>query len=120
MSGDVIQNGAVIAFAGLLIVFTGLVLIEVVLFLFNKLVEASAKKRALKDYYEKEADEIIPIAPVADIPEDDLIAIATAIECYRKIHFDALQSEITFVHGGQQNVWKMGYKVGQRLSGLRK
>ncbi|MDD5764933.1 MAG: OadG family protein [Candidatus Marinimicrobia bacterium] len=120
MNGNVIQNGAVIAFSGLLIVFTGLILIEIVLFVFNKLVGASAKRRALKDYFEKEADEIVPATPVADIPEDDLIAIATAIECYRKIHFDALQSEITFVHGGQHNVWKVGYKVGQRLSGLRK
>ncbi|PIS27731.1 MAG: hypothetical protein COT43_08935 [Candidatus Marinimicrobia bacterium CG08_land_8_20_14_0_20_45_22] len=120
MSGNVIQNGAMIAFAGLLIVFSGLVLIEVVLFLFNKLVEVSAKRRALKEYLEKEADEFVSVTPVVDIPEDDLVAIATAIECYRKIHFEPLQSEITFVHGSQQNVWKMGYKVGQRLSGLRK
>lgn len=120
MRGEIIQNGAIIAFIGMLIVFIGLVLIELILFIFNKFVEISRMKRALKNYIEKDIDESIPIQDVDEVPEDDLIAIATAIECYRRIHFDMLQSQITFIHGGSQNVWKMGYKFGQRLTGLRK
>jgi len=49
------------------------------------------------------------------IPEDDLAALAALIELYRRVHFDALQSDITFVRGQDAaNAWRMGYKYGQR------
>ena len=49
------------------------------------------------------------------IPEDELVAIAVAVELYRKLHFEPLQSEITFLHGELTNSgWKTGTKYGQR------
>jgi len=111
-----LSNGIIIGIGGLIVVFLGLVIIEFVIHFFNHYFE---KK-------EQEADRISSSSSTANnrssrktkaiqIPEDDLIAIATTIELYRKIHFDQLQSQITFYRGNQQNNWKMGALANQSL-----
>jgi len=100
-----LSNGIVIGIGGLIFVFTGLVLIEIVIHFFNRYFEKKDQKKALINITEQAKK---PRTIVAAIPEEDLIAIATTIELYRKIHFDQLQSQITFYQGNQQNNWKIG------------
>ena len=120
---NVIQNnGLSTSIGGLLIVFGGLVLIACVILVFNRLLESVEKRR--EEAAPQEADSGLLEAGKApdaaagqEIPEEDRIAIAALIELYRRVHFDAIQSEITFVHGNDaQNAWRLGFKYGQRRS----
>lgn len=103
-----LSNGIIIGIGGLLFVFIGLILIEIVIHFFNRYFEKKDQKKALVKITEQ-AKKPRPVA----IPEEDLIAIATTIELYRKIHFDQLQSQITFYQGNQQNNWKIGLNATQ-------
>ena len=113
--------GMKIALSGILVVFAGLVMIAFVITVFNR-ISMSLRKRKDRELSESPArvSSYAPTPPPAvipgpNIPEDDLIAITAAVELYRKIHFETLPSEITFVHGEDaQNAWKMGNKFGQR------
>lgn len=117
--------GLKIALSGILVVFAGLVLIAAVIVVFNK-ISAILRRRAaglvdqtgIPSGIPSRPGSIVPLSTMEDIPEDDLIAITTAVELYRKIHFETLPSEITFMRGEDaQNAWKMGNKYGQRESG---
>lgn len=120
MFENVIQNnGFNIALSGVLVVFSGLILIATTIHLFNKVFERLHRNTAAESVNLGKSDIVLPKKAVA-IPEDELAAITAAIEIYRKIHFESLQSQITFKHGEQQSAWKSGYKYGQRLSTLRK
>jgi len=110
------NNGLNIALSGILIVFLGLVLIAITIHLFNQFFQRRQRK----------ATQPVPAKPVQPtfsaeqydtpekIPADDLAALGTAIELYRRIHFDHLQSAITFTKGRTRNAWKIGTKFGQR------
>ncbi|HPC36825.1 MAG TPA: OadG family protein [Candidatus Marinimicrobia bacterium] len=109
-------NGIIIGIGGLITVFVGLVIIEFVISLFNRYfakkeqkaqIAASSPSPATK----KHSASIKRIA----IPEEDVVAIATTIELYRKIHFDQLPSQITFIRGNQQSNWKIGSIASQFL-----
>lgn len=116
-------HGVGITIYGILFVFVGIVIIQISMNLFNYyFLGKAAKKSAEKgkgsfDYVEK-----MPIPDVKDeaivqedIPEDELIAIAAAIEVYRRLHFDRLPSKITFTRGvDAQNSWQMGSGFGHR------
>lgn len=120
MFENIIQNnGFNIALSGVLVVFSGLILIATAIHLFNKVFERLHRSAAAKAAILGKSDIALPKKAVA-IPEDELAAITVAIESYRKIHFETLQSQITFKHGEQQSAWKSGYKYGQRLSTSRK
>lgn len=114
------QLGLNFALSGLLTVFTALVLIAIVIHLFNQFFTRFFKKETITPEPEGEEIEIkIPFAQLEKIPEDHLAAIAVAIEFYRRIHFDMLQSEITFERGDAYSGWKMGYRFGQRSHPVR-
>lgn len=114
MNNILINDGFINAFAGMFIVFAGLCLIAVVIVIFNYVMQPSEKKPKAKKLIAPE-EEAIKAVDIKPIPEDHLVAISAAIELYRRVHFDVLQSEITFVRGGDaQNAWKMGSKYGQR------
>ncbi len=114
MENILANNGFTTALAGIAIVFAGLVLIAVVIVVFNFIMQPSkgkvkTKKLVVPEQLAVKKEDLKPI------PEDHLVAIATAIELYRKLHFDVLQNEITFVRGEDAaNAWKMGHKFGQR------
>jgi Na+-transporting methylmalonyl-CoA/oxaloacetate decarboxylase gamma subunit len=99
-------NGIVIGIGGLLVVFLGLILIEIVIHFFSRYFEKKELRKSAPALPEKET--VTTEGSTTPVPEDDLVAIATAIEFYRKVHFDQLQSQITFVRGNQQNNWKIG------------
>ncbi len=120
MFENIIQNnGFNIAFSGIIVVFAGLILIANTIHLFNKVFKGLHRNAETEFINTEKTAAIVPKKSLA-IPEDELAAITVAIECYRKIHFETLQSEITFKRGEPQSVWKSGHRYGQRLSTLRK
>ncbi len=110
-------NGWNIAFSGLTVVFGGLVLIALTIFLFNKL-SAQADKMAAKKETDNSQTQISSSEAIAkvDIPEDHLVAISVAVELYRRLHLEALQSTVTFARGEINSNWKAGARFGQRKS----
>ena len=116
MIENIIQNnGFNIALSGIIVVFAGLILIASTIHLFNKVFERLHRK-AHQTASQPNTHQPTSMKKVQQIADDELVAIATAIECYRKIHFESLQSRITFKRGEQQAVWKSGQKFGQRLN----
>jgi Na+-transporting methylmalonyl-CoA/oxaloacetate decarboxylase gamma subunit len=114
MENIIANNGFDAALAGIAIVFAGLVLIAVVIVIFNFIMKPSQNKEKTKKLVVPE-QLTVKKENLKPVKEDHLVAIATAIELYRKLHFDVLQNEITFVRGEDAaNAWKMGHKFGQR------
>lgn len=104
------NNGLNTALSGLLIVFSGLVIIALVIHLFNRVFSFINRDRDKRS--ELNATQNIMLAD--KISEEELAAITVAIELYRKIHFEKLQGKITFVHGNAQSPWKISLKYGKR------
>jgi len=116
MIDNIIQNnGFNIALSGIIVVFAGLTLIATTNHLFNKIFERMHRQPE-KTVSSLDNPQPVSIKKAFQLADDELVAIATAIECYRKIHFESLQTQITFKHGEQQTVWKSGQKFGQRLN----
>ena len=116
MIDNIIQNnGFNIALSGIIVVFAGLILIALTIHLFNKVFERLHRQ---PDKTVSRTDNPRPsvVRKVQQLADDELVSIATAIEIYRKIHFETLQTQITFKRGEQQTVWKSGQKFGQRLN----
>jgi Na+-transporting methylmalonyl-CoA/oxaloacetate decarboxylase gamma subunit len=104
------SNGILVAISGLLIVFTGLVLIALIIFFFNTIFKYLHREKNLTASPEQTYQMKAPDPAI--LSDEELIAISTAIECYRRIHFEPLQSAITFRQGEQQSVWKSGRRPG--------
>jgi len=104
------SNGILIAISGLLIVFTGLVLIALIIFLFNITFKYLHHEKNLPASPKLTSTTRMPETEI--LSNEELIAISIAIECYRRIHFEPLQSAITFRRGEQQSVWKSGQRPG--------
>ncbi len=109
------NNGFNIALSGILVVFAGLILIAWTIHLFNKIFER-LHRRPDSNEPTTAYKPLSRFKKKVNISDDELAAIAVAIECYRKLHFDKLQSQITFKHGEPQNAWI----IGQRVSTLNK
>lgn len=115
------NNGHVNTYVGILVVFIGLIAISLAIVIFNKSSNYFMNKESAKPIQTKdiEPSEIINKTNVKDIPEDELVAIATAVEIYRKIHFDMLQNEITFIDGINQTPWKMLQRNRKTITRVR-
>ena len=106
LSKIVSNNGHVNSIAGILVVFIGLIMISVAISFFNKASHYFQNKKSAKE--NNEVNETVATKiNVKDIPEDELVAIATAVEVYTKLHFEILQNELTFTHGTEITPWKM-------------
>ncbi len=116
------NNGGTTALSGILIVFVGLILIAFCIAAFGYLLQERKPAESGREHSGSDATvsvdgKSIPVrsADAEPIPENDLVAIAALIELYRRVHFDALRSDITFVRGQDAaNAWRLGYKYGQR------
>ncbi len=109
------HQGFSIAIFGTAWVFFGLVLINVSVHLTNFLFGKFAKTPI--DEAQEEVQEMVcePEIIKSDVPIEHVLAIFTAIELYRKLHFEVPESRLTFKRGQEQlNGWKMGNKFGQR------
>jgi cbb3-type cytochrome oxidase subunit 3 len=111
LSNIVHHNGWNISISGIFVVFMGLILIALTIWIFNKLMVKETQQST---------ETIIPfnakkiISGSKDIPNEHTAAISAAIELYRRLHFDALQSKVTFNRGETHSPWKTGSRFGQR------
>ncbi len=108
------NNGWNIALSGILVVFAGLVLIATVIYLFNLYFAWRCRQRPVPGETPCNQGMRPARTRLRDIPEDELVAISVAVEFYHRIHFDMLQSEITFERGNAYSGWKLGSRYGQR------
>ena len=109
-------NGIIIGIGGLIIVFVGLLIIEFVIALFSQyFAKKEQKTQTAAGLPSIETKKNSAQTKHIAIPEEDVVAIATTIELYRKIHFEQLPSQITFIHGNQQSNWKIGSIASQFL-----
>lgn len=108
------SHGLSTAISGMLIIYLGLIIIALVIHGFNFLFKPKDQR------LDSAGPEVStgPIQPL-QIPEEDLIAITTAVELYRRLHFDRLESNVTFERGELHTGWKVGHKYGQRVHLLR-
>jgi len=115
MSNVVQNDGGNIALSGILVVFIGLVLIALTIFVFSR--SGTEKKEEETVPAEKEAPKQDKKQSSAKkIPEDHLAAIAAAVELYRRLHLETLDSRVTFNRGELYSNWKTGARFGQRHS----
>ncbi|MCK5145587.1 OadG family protein [bacterium] len=106
-------NGLTIAGSGILVVFTGLVMIALVIQLFNKLFARSAALSTETPVTTAPARKLKPRGK--PIPEEHQAVIAVALAVYHKLYHEELTSEVTFADTEQRSGWKTGYKFGQRI-----
>jgi hypothetical protein len=98
------------ALSGILVVFAGLVIIEIAIVIFNRLAE-----RQQKHTIDQPTVEIRPSSNSSDNPtEEELVAIASALECYYRLYYERLASQITFIRAPEQSAWKAGVNFNQR------
>ena len=113
------NNGVFVTITGIGIVFLGLILIALTIYLFNIfsqkfLVESSNTVSSSENNSETVSTPKKERIIVRDVDDDTLVAIATAVEIYRRLHYDNLDGRITFRSGKEKSAWKTGYKFGLR------
>ena len=104
-------NGLGITISGILFIFLGLIAIAIVISLFNLYFN---KREGQSKKEEAVATEQIETTDISEIPEDELAAIAAAIETYRRIHYTEMLKQITFKHGDSRTPWKTSQKFSNR------
>ena len=109
MLEQIIENNVIgITISGIFFIFLGLIAIAVVIGIFNLYLN---KGKAEKDTKEQESEEEKrEVTPISEIPEEELVAIAAALETYRRIHYTEMLTEITFKHGDSRSPWKTSGK----------
>ena len=105
-------DGWSVTFVGILIVFVGLLIILVAVQIFNVVFGREASQEKVEDKHVNIFEEVKK-ASTASVPEEELVAIATALEIYKRLYADTPTSRLTFKQGGQ-GTWRMKYKFGHR------
>ena len=111
---NIVRNGGGnIALSGIIVVFLGLILIAGTIWVFNKLFSEKPRENS------EQGETLTVVKPESNsetIPQDHLVAISTAVELYRRLHYDVLESKVTFSRGEINSAWKTGARFGQRQS----
>ncbi len=118
---NIINNDALsIAFSGMIVVFSGLILIAIFILIFNKIFAEHAHKctdeRKHINIYEEIKQESI-----TNIPDEEIIAISTALEIYFRLYAKEKSSKLTYDkrlrtdHGEVKNI--MSHRVYNRRRG---
>jgi len=112
------NQGLTLTGLGMGTVFIGLILIALVIRLFSiiftrekKTTDTTASNQAVVAVKNEPVKTIV----AEDVDDDVVVAIATTIELYRRLHIEDLNTKITFRHGKDiGTAWKMGNKFGYR------
>jgi len=113
MDNVINNNGILITFVGIFMVFVGLILITIVISMLNRLFDKFFTKEIISQ--ELKISEEKEISKEESIPKEHLIAIATTVELFSRLHLSYNDSKITFIHGTESlNGWKMGNKYDLR------
>ena len=104
-------NGWTITLSGMLVVFTGLILILIAIHIFNFFFKESTEKVKVPAVQTK--TETVPVQQNEEIPEEHLAAIATAVELYKRLYLINSMTSLTF-KAAENSAWKAVNKFGQR------
>jgi Na+-transporting methylmalonyl-CoA/oxaloacetate decarboxylase gamma subunit len=105
-------NGWTITLSGMLVVFVGLIMILIVIHIFNFFFKDKTVKKSAPAFEPVKIDSEIKMAE-EEIPEDHLVAIATAVELYKKLYLTNSMSRLTFKQN-DKSVWRSVNKLGLR------
>jgi len=103
-------NGWTITLSGMLVVFVRLILILITIHIFNFFFKEKAEIPIQKVQSDQGAK---PAVSTEDIPEDHVIAIATAVELYKRLYLINSMTSLTFKSAGN-SAWKAVDKFGLR------
>ncbi|MBN2790720.1 MAG: OadG family protein [Candidatus Delongbacteria bacterium] len=97
------MNGWDVAMSGIIVVFSGLILIMLVLYVFNFMFKPKTAEKAKPENARK---------IVEDTPEDILIAIATVVELYTRLYSSDKLTDLSFKTTESES-WKIKNKFVQ-------
>lgn len=97
------MNGWDVAISGIIVVFSGLILIMLVLYVFNFMFKPKTAEKAKPENARK---------IVEDTPEDTLIAIATVVELYTRLYSSDKLTDLSFKTTESES-WKIKNKFVQ-------
>ncbi|MBU4486715.1 MAG: OadG family protein [Candidatus Delongbacteria bacterium] len=103
-------NGWTITISGMIVVFTGLMLIAIVIHIFNYFFSGQTMKQSVLKH--RTPVEKKPAVLVEDIPDDHVIAIAAAIEIYKKLYLVNSISSLT-CKTNDNYFWKSMYQFNK-------
>ncbi len=108
-------SGWDVAAGGVITVFIGLTLISTVVLLFNLLLQSKQVNLSVTDEssLKKDNEGQEESNELAEVPEDHITAIATAVELYYRLYIDRSNSGITFSNNDSSQ-WRVGTKFGVR------
>lgn len=104
-------NGWTITLSGMLVVFVGLILILIAIHIFNFFFKPDDKEKEAAKI--KIPSEVKQVVTAEEIPEDHVIAIATAVELYKRLYLVNSMGSLTFKQTDSRS-WKIVNKFGQR------
>jgi hypothetical protein len=109
------MDGWMVTISGILVVYVGLAIIATVVIMFNFMLKErpSRKKKHVKQAVKPAMIQQTPKLPAEPIPEDHLVAIATAVELYYRLYVQSSISGLTFSNSESAS-WKSGNKFGTR------
>lgn len=109
------NKGVELMLNGMGTVFIGLILIALVIRLFNFIFAREKKPVETSVNAPLKEESVQKVTVAEDVDDDVVIAIATTVELYRRLHIEDLHTKITFRHGKDiGTAWKMGNKFGYR------
>jgi Na+-transporting methylmalonyl-CoA/oxaloacetate decarboxylase gamma subunit len=97
------MDGWDVAISGIIVVFSGLILIMLVLYMFNFMFKPKTAEKAKPENARK---------IVEDTPEDILVAIATTVELYTRLYSSDILTDISFKTTESES-WKIKNKFVQ-------
>ncbi|MFP4459700.1 MAG: OadG family protein [Candidatus Zixiibacteriota bacterium] len=110
------NHGFLISIGGILLVFFGLVLINIAVVVMNHFFNRKDKSKT-----EKEPEKAAKKEPAfeeekpKEIPPEHIAVIFAAVELYRRLHFDIPKGGLSIRRSNESyNSWKMGQMYGQR------
>ncbi|PID29149.1 MAG: hypothetical protein CR982_03510 [Candidatus Cloacimonadota bacterium] len=92
----VAENGGIISFTGMFVVFSGLVLIAIAIVIFNRFFARDSHKAKVSGEKHVNIYEEMKRQSIATVPEEELVAITVAIEIYKRLYGFELSSTLTF------------------------
>lgn len=92
----VVTSGLEVAFSGMFVVFSGLIMIAGAIMIFNYFFEDHGHK-ANKEPEFKDKFDAMKEAQNKHITEEEVIAIVTALDIYKRLYGNKLSSRLTFV-----------------------
>lgn len=105
------MDGWTTALTGMLIAFVGIILVLIGINAFR--IFSKKDKKFKSTSHELSPADIKPAMKAEEVPEEHMIAIATAVELYKRLYLINSMGSLTFKQSDSRS-WKIVNKFGQR------